>query len=150
MAKYFNRPGLLEVFYIKVVNQHLDNDEIYANKARAFNYLIGKDFEHLFIKKLFDFDEYFLYIDNRNVKNDSKKSLEDYLNIKFSVENFFATRFRAEYYDSKNVKLIQIADFFSNLFYSDLLTKNFESDFLELVDSNVVKDIFVFPLASYF
>lgn len=146
LANYFNRPGLLEVFYIKVINENLNNDQLYCNKARAFNYLIAKDFEHLFIKKLLFYDEYFLYIDNRNIKNDSKKSLEDYLNIKLSFENYFATRFRAQYYDSKNVKLIQIADFFSNLFYSDLITSNYECSIVKLIKNRVIKDIFIFPL----
>lgn len=146
LAKYFNRPGLFEVYYIKVVNKNLDQSEIYNNKARAFNYLIAKDLEHLFNKKLINYGKYYLYIDNRNVKNESKNSLEDYLNIKFAVERTFLESVEAKYFDSKNVKFIQLADFFSNLFYSDLMTQNFENEMIEYVKNKIIRDIFIFPI----
>ena len=61
-------------------------------------------------------------------------------------ERTFLESVEAKYFDSKNVKFIQLADFFSNLFYSDLMTQNFENEMIEYVKNKIIRDIFIFPI----
>ena len=75
-----------EIFYIKVYNNHV-NKVFLQNKARAFNFLLKLFFEHNLRNKNFLDDEYFLQIDERNIKTQSKNTLEDYLNTEL-ILNF--------------------------------------------------------------
>ena len=145
LANYFNRPNLIEVYYIKVSNYMLENNTIYQNSALAFNYFLCKDFSYLIKNNYVDNEDIHLNIDNRNVSNLHLKSLEDYLNISLSFQKDYTKRFTVKYYDSKNSYLIQISDFFANLFYSQLRTSNYTPIFRKLIDNKIIKNIYSFP-----
>lgn len=144
---YICRDNLFEVYYIKIDNKKI-NDKLYNNKVRAFNYIIGLSLLHniknnnLPIK-----DDFHLNIDERNVKTQSINTLEDYLNIKLTMELELIDELKVKYYDSANNHLIQISDFFSNLYYSKLMTKkSYDKLFDNLEKQGYIKDFFNFPM----
>ena len=50
------------------------------------------------------------------------------------------------YYDSKDNLLVQVSDFFSNLYFSYLKNKNTYNDLMEeLKKDNYIKDILYYP-----
>ena len=63
-------------------------------------------------------DEYIIQFDNRNQKNESKKSLEDYLNAELHLNEELTEEIHVQYFNSENNSFIQIADVFSNICYS--------------------------------
>lgn len=76
---FFCRNNVLEVRYIILDNNNLE-ERFIRNKARTFNYLLKIFLSNSIKKKYIQDTEVFLQIDERNVKTDSKFSLEDYLN----------------------------------------------------------------------
>lgn len=150
LANYLKRPGLIEVFYIKVSNNLLESKTIYKSSSLAFNYFICKDFLHLIEHNLVPIGTNYLSIDNRNVANYHLKSLEDYLNLTLTEKYFKFLKFKVNYMDSKNSRFIQIADFFSNLYFSHLLTGNYANLFNDLKTVGVLKDEFFFPISPQY
>ena len=134
-----------ELFYIKVYNNHISNAFI-QNKARAFNFLLKIFFEHqLRCGNLLD-DEYFLQIDERNIKTQSKNTLEDYLNTELILNySLLSKPLQVKYFDSAHNKFIQVADVFSNLYYSHCLTNKYGEIFDNLRQEGILKEIFIFP-----
>ena len=93
------------------------------------------------------YDDYFIQIDERNVKNNSLKSLEDYLATNFILKENYINSLIVEYFDSKDNILIQVADFFSNLYYSFLMHKSAYIDvIIKLRKKGIIKNEFIFPL----
>ena len=134
-----------ELFYIKVYNSQVSNTFI-QNKARAFNFLLKIFFEHnLRNKNLLDC-EYFLQIDERNIKTQSKNTLEDYLNTELILNfNLLTKPLLVKYFDSAHNKFIQVADVFSNLYYSHCITNKYGDIFANLKQKSILKEIFAFP-----
>ena len=134
-----------ELFYIKVYNSQVSNKFI-ENKARAFNFLLKIFFEHnLRNKNLLDSD-YFLQIDERNIKTQSKNTLEDYLNTELILNfNLLTNPLFVKYFDSAHNKFIQVSDVFSNLYYSHCITNKYGEIFDNLKQKGILKDIFAFP-----
>lgn len=144
-AKEIGKGGAFELFYIKVYNNRV-RDVFLENKARAFNFLLKMFFEHnLRSGKLPDV-EYFLQIDERNVKTQSKNTLEEYLNTELILnDNLLSNSLIVRYFDSSNVKFIQVADVFSNLYYSHCMTNKYGEVFEELKQNGILKGVFIFP-----
>ena len=137
-----------ELFYIKVYNRQIRNAFI-ENKARAFNFLLKIFFEYnLRNSNLLD-GEYFLQIDERNIKTQSKNTLEDYLNTELILNfNLLSTPLLVKYFDSAHNKFIQVADVFSNLYYSHCITNKYGDIFDNLKQKGILKGIFTFPKKS--
>ena len=55
-------------------------------------------------------------------------------------------KFIVKYFDSKDNKFIQIADVFSNLYYSQLQTGKYKEVFDDLSRKGMLKFIFKFPV----
>ncbi len=143
---YFCRPDLLEIYYIKVLNKNLSSPKLYKNTARAFNYLYKLMLQCFLKKKLLPNDEYMIQFDNRNQKNESINSLEDYLNMTLHFEGY-TDEITIKYFNSENNCLIQIADVFSNIFYSYCINeKNYNEEIKKLKSKKVIKGIFQFPI----
>lgn len=118
---FFCKNNLFEVRYIILDNNQLD-ERFIKNKARTFNYLM-KIFLINSLKKGYIQDkELFLQIDERNVKTKSKYSLEDYLNQELILNDNILENVQVKYFDSSQNCFVQIADVFSNIMYSDLIT----------------------------
>lgn len=138
-----NKP--FEVFYIKLLNKQV-NPLMISNKARAFNYLLKLFFQYNLRNKTFLDEEYFLQIDERNIKTQAKNTLEEYLNTALMLDDKLLTNeFKVQYFDSVNNKFIQVADVFSNLYYSHCMTNAYTETFELLEKENILKEIFVFP-----
>lgn len=144
-SEFFSKKQYFELYYIKVINEKL-TDGFCANTSRAFNYTIRLAL-HSFIKSgLLPDEDCFLQLDERNEKTETKYFLENYLNTELTLSQAAAGKFTVTYFDSSNNKFIQIADVFSNLYYSHLLTGNYTETFSHLKEQKILKSIFEFPI----
>lgn len=145
LANFLSKSNLFEVFYIIVDNKNVD-EKLYINKARAFNYLLDIFMIHHLNKGRLPKDDYYIQIDERNVKNDAKKSLEDYLNTSLSLDHNLTNDIEVIYQDSCNNSLIQLSDFFANLYYSYLMNeKVYKNTIDDLCKKNIICPLFEFP-----
>ncbi len=128
LAKYLmDTPGLFEVNIITIQNNKI-KPETYDNTARAFNYFLDLFLTYKIHKNDYPKDEYLFQIDERNVKTDARRSLEDYLSIELCLKQELIDKVSVHYFDSCNNSLIQLSDFFANLYYSFLIRReNYET-----------------------
>lgn len=134
-----------ELYYIKLHNKKA-KPELLINKARAFNFLLKLFFQHNLKNRNFENDEYFLQIDERNIKTQAKNTLEDYLNTELILSDELLKKpLIVKYFDSINNKFIQVADVFANLLYSNLLTNSYNDLFKKLKENGILKETFNFP-----
>jgi len=146
--KFFAQNNLFKVIYIKVHNSSLES-KFCENSARSFNYLIRKTTQVLFDKKVFEQGDYFLHIDERNIRTDSRRTLEDYLNTELRLNLGYESNFKIQYFDSCNNKLIQIADVLSNIFYSSIYNRRLKEDLEKIRRDGYIPLIFKFPLNGH-
>lgn len=142
---FFSRKQTFEVFYIKIANEKL-TDQFCQNKARVFNYTLRIAIEFFIHKGYWSDAVYSLQLDERNEKTEAKYFLENYLNTELSMNRTTEGRFEVSYFDSSDNKLIQIADVFANLFYSQLQTGSYDDEFKKLKEAGIIKYIFDFPI----
>lgn len=146
LAKYLCHGHIFEIYYIHINNQLVDLD-FTKKPSLAFNYVL----ELLLNKHLHNgnlpYEDYMIDIDQRNLQVISINSLEEYLNIELKLKQNLIKSLNVAYYDSRDNLLIQVSDFFSNLYFSYLRNKEEYQDlFLELQQNNYLKDIFYYPV----
>lgn len=142
--EHFCRDGLLSVSYIQVDNSKL-SAAFCENKSRAFNFLLKSYFVWRFNNNPPQ-GEYTLQIDERNVRTGAKYTLEDYLNTELRLQYNFNATLTVRYFDSAQNKLIQLADVFSNIFYSSLRTNALSEELKTLRQTGYINPMFTFPL----
>lgn len=120
-VNHFCRNNLFSLTFIRVDNTRLSK-KMQEDKARSFNYLLKLVLYHLFNSKRLQPGKYFLHIDERNVKTKAKAALCEYLNTEIPLEYGIESSFDVQYYDSAANQLIQMADVFSNICYSNKIT----------------------------
>lgn len=146
---FFCRNNLFEVRYIILDNNQLD-ERFIKNKARTFNYLIKIFLINSLKKGYIKDNEIFLQIDERNVKTESKYSLEDYLNQELILNDNILENVQVKYFDSSQNCFVQIADVFSNIMYSDLITNgNYRKEIEKLQEEKYILPPFVFPKKKF-
>lgn len=146
---FFCKNNLFEVRYIILDNNNIE-EKFIANKARTFNYLLKLFLINSIKCKYINGKEIYLSIDERNVKTDSKFSLEDYLNQELVLSMGTIDNVKVHYYDSCQNVFIQIADVFSNLLYSNILTKGKYSDEInKLKEEGYILPPFTFPQVKF-
>lgn len=146
---FFCRNNLFEVRYIILDNNQLD-ERFIKNKARTFNYLIKIFLINSFKKGYIKDNELFLQIDERNVKTESKYSLEDYLNQELILNDNLLENVQVKYFDSSQNCFVQIADVFSNIMYSNLITKgNYRKEIEQLQEEKYILPPFIFPKKKF-
>lgn len=118
---FFCQKNNFRLLFIRVSNLKA-SDNLFRNKARAFNYILKLAFEYLHNQKILSDREWNIQIDERNVKKDAKYQLQDFLLTELSTGKNIVDNISVQYYDSCNNKLVQLADVFSNIFYSNILT----------------------------
>ena len=126
-VRYFCRNEHFEVFYIIADNRKIaQNNEgiLYKNTARAFNYLIRLSLEYYIKNGYLHNDNLNLQLDERNEKTEAKHFLENYLNTELVCNHVLSGDCTVSYFDSGNNHIIQIADVFANLMYSELKTNS--------------------------
>ncbi len=142
---FFCQNNLLEVRYI-ILDNNLLEERFIKNKARTFNYLLKIFLINSIKSKYIKDKEIFLQIDERNVKTDSKYSLEDYLNQELLLNDNLIDNVQVQYFDSSKNCFIQIADVFSNIMYSNLITiGSYEKELQTLKQNGYILPPFIFP-----
>ncbi|MFL0196324.1 DUF3800 domain-containing protein [Clostridium sp. WILCCON 0269] len=143
--EYFCRNNHFQILYIKVDNSKVTKN-FYKNKARAFNYVLKLALENLYNSGVLTDRNWALNIDERNVKADERHQLREHLLTEF-IGKDIVDEIQLEYFDSSNNKLIQLADVFSNLYYSNILTNNSYKDEIQyMIDNKYLLSTFIFPL----
>ena len=95
-----------------------------------------------FIKK----DINYFYIDERNVRTDTFSLLGEYLNTELVTAKSIQGTFIVEYCNSESKELIQVADVFSNIYYTYIKSGRLLDDKLSFMrDKNYIKSEFYFP-----
>ena len=86
-----------------------------------------------------------MQLDERNERTDAKYFLQNYLYTELALEDGLGCHFDVAYFDSSNNSMIQIADVFSNIMYSNLKTGAYQEELKEMQEDGVIKYIFQFP-----
>lgn len=143
--QFFSKEKHFEIYYIRIINCKL-SDDFCTNTARVFNCVMRLALQYFIKNNFLKQDDFCLQLDERNEKTETKHFLENYLNTELSLGGTTKGKFTVNYFDSSNNKFIQVADVFSNLLYSQLLTGAYDDDIKLLKDKDILKFIFVFPL----
>lgn len=141
---YFCRNNLFEIYYIKITNKDIKY-RLFKNTARAFNFVLKQALESFLKNKNIPYEEYRLHIDERNERTQSLYSLEDYLNIELTMHKPLAEDIGVRYYNSASNYIIQIADVFSNIYYVNCFTGEFENELKFITEEGYIKKIFLYP-----
>lgn len=142
---FFNSSNSFEVLYIKLINCKL-TDKFCKNTERGFNYPLKLALCYYISKGVLPNEDCYINLDNRNLKTDTKMQLDEYINTELNGIPEFDGTVHVKYYDSTKCKLVQVADVFSNIYYSNLFSNDFQDEFNEMRRSGKIKE-FVFPLS---
>lgn len=145
LAEYLCKYDIFDIIYIDIENKDIE-EKFYKNKARAFNYAVDLCLGYAIKKKIFPKGNYIIQIDERNVKTNALKTLEDYLATELGLKNDYIEDVIVQYFDSANNVYIQLSDFFSNLYYSYKMNQDkYEFIFNKMKDRGILKLVFKFP-----
>ena len=115
---------------IIVLDNGYTTDKFIENHARTINYMIQVYIDTCFRK----YSKFMsgkgvinLILDEQNVSTGAKYDLEGYLNQQLTICNPICGKFNVRYTDSKNEKMVQLADFLANTFYRNIQKNNEES-----------------------
>lgn len=143
--EYFSKDDNIELFYVKVDNSRC-TDKLLENKARAFNFILKSFFIELSGRTDTSKFQINLQIDERNLKTNAKYFLNEYLNTELCLNDPRYDQFVVEYYQSENNNLIQIADVFSNIYFSNLINNGkYEKSIDILREKGILKLEYTFP-----
>ena len=143
--EFFSRKPYFEVFYIRINNARI-TDQFCENTARCFNYTLRLALNYFIKNGLLPNEECVLQLDERNEKTETKFFLENYLNTELTFSGDCVGPFKVSYFDSSANHMIQIADVFSNWYFSHLLSGSYSDEFQKLKEDGIIKFIFDFPL----
>lgn len=142
---FFCQNKLFDIYYICSDNTKAE-DIFYSNTSRAFNYLIKLSVEYNTKINNIPKGSNFFYIDERNVRTDSIGTLREYLNTELVSVNHIQNIFMVEYCQSESKELIQVADVFSNIYYTYLAKDTpLDEDIKKLIKNKYIKNEFYFP-----
>ena len=113
-----------------VLDNEYTTDRFIENHARTFNYLIQTYLDSCFrnhSKFMKGHGKIQLIIDEQNIATGADYELCGYLNQQLTLKNPICDLFDDAYMDSKNEKLVQLADFVANTFYRNIEKNNQES-----------------------
>lgn len=143
-VEFFSSKQSFELYYIKIANEKL-TDQFCENTARVFNYTLKLALEYFINKGILPNEDCFLQLDERNEKTETKFFLKNYLNTELSMNGTAAGDFDVDYFDSADNSIIQIADVFANLYYSQMQTDGYGEEIQKLKDAGILKFEFEFP-----
>lgn len=143
--EFFIRKPSFEIFYIRINNSKL-TDQICSNTARCFNYTLRLALNYFISKGLLPNEECILQLDERNEKTETKFFLENYLNTELTLSGSCYGPFSVSYFDSADNHMIQIADVFSNWYFSQLVGGGYDEEYDKLLKEGFIKCIFDFPI----
>lgn len=143
-VNFFCKNQYFEVFYIVSENSKIQ-PRFYENTARAFNYLIRLSLEYYIHNGYLSNNGLLLQLDERNEKTETKHFLENYLQTELGQKNVVKGDCKVQYFDSSNNCIIQIADVFSNLYFSELKTNAYTKEIEHMKKGGYLKHVFEFP-----
>lgn len=143
-VEYFIRKKYFEVYYIRIANHQLEK-RLFENSARIFNYSLRLALEYFITSGLLPNEDCHLQLDERNEKKEARHFLENYLNTELGVGGISDGQFSVTYFDSAENRLIQVADIFANLLYSQEQTGQYGRELGILQKAGIVRQIFDFP-----
>lgn len=145
LATFLCNSDILEIYYIHINNKFVENN-FYDQPSLAYNYVLYLLLERNLKNKNLPYDDYLIDIDERNLQKMSINALEEYLNIELKIKQKLVKSLNVSYYDSKDNLLVQVSDFFSNLYFSYLRNPDEYIDLLiELRRKKYIKDIYILP-----
>ena len=145
-VNFFCQNELFEIYYIVCDNRKV-KDYFYNNTARAFNYLLKLSFEYFTKYKQISVKENYLFIDERNVRTGTREMLKEYLNTELVTGSHIQEEFYVKYCQSETRELIQIADVFSNIYYTNLIANNcFSNEINKMKSEKYILGEFLFPI----
>lgn len=143
-VRYFTQKSNFSLYYIVLKNNRLE-DNFCRNTARAFNYSIYNALNYFSTHGMLDLNEVCnLQLDERNERTDTRNFLENYLNTQF-INSTIWPPFTVKYFDSSANKLVQLADVFANLYYSNIITGVYDDEIKCLRSKGILKGIYLFP-----
>lgn len=145
LADFLCNGNILEIYYIHVFNEEV-KQHFYDDPSLIYNYVLYLMLNKNLENKNLPYDDYLIDVDDRNLKHISINSLEDYLNIELKLKKRMVRSINIEYYDSKDNLMVQVSDFFSNLYFSYLKNHDLYNDLItNLKEKGYIKDIFYYP-----
>ena len=145
LAHFLCNGNILEIYYIHVFNEEV-KQHFYDDPTLIYNYVLYLMLNKNLENKNLPYDDYLIDVDDRNLKHISVNSLEDYLNIELKLKKRLIRSINIEYYDSKDNLMVQVSDFFSNLYFSYLKNHDLYNDLItNLKEKGYIKDIFYYP-----
>ena len=145
LADFLCNGNILEIYYIHVFNEEV-KQHFYDDPTLIYNYVLYLMLNKNLENKNLPYDDYLIDVDDRNLKHISVNSLEDYLNIELKLKKRMVRSINIEYYDSKDNLMVQVSDFFSNLYFSYLKNHDLYNDLItNLKEKGYIKDIFYYP-----
>lgn len=145
LADFLCNGNILEIYYIHVFNEEVKK-HFYDDPSLIYNYVLYLMLNKNLGNKNLPYDDYLIDVDDRNLKHISINSLEDYLNIELKLKKRMVRSINIEYYDSKDNLMVQVSDFFSNLYFSYLKNHEMYNDLItNLKEKGYIRDIFYYP-----
>ena len=113
-----------------VLDNNYTTDKFIENHPRTFNYLIQTYMDSCYrnhSKFMSGKGKIKFVIDEQNIATGAEYELEGYLNQQLTLIRPICNQFEVEYTDSKNEKVVQLADYVANTFYRNIEKKIKES-----------------------
>ena len=104
-----------KISYITVDKYKISSQRLWNDKNILFNYLFKFLIKDIVSNTKEDIN---IYVDEHTIKVSSINSLQDYLRIQAYTEWGFSYNLNIIFTDSKNSKLIQVADLAANIIYA--------------------------------
>jgi hypothetical protein len=142
--QYFYEHPYFELYYVVIDNSKL-TDEHCEDVAGIFNYALKMAFAQFIQEGYLPNEDCMFHVDERNDAIESRHFLENYLNTELIMNNIATGEYVVEYFDSKNNKLVQIADSFSNIYYAYLKNNAYEAELEQLKQAGILKAIYTYP-----
>jgi hypothetical protein len=108
------------VSYIVVDKMMVNNEALFKSNNLLFNYLFSFLVKDIFKENL---DDIAICLDNRNQKVASVNSLSEYIKIKAYTSWGFTKEVTFKYYDSRDVKALQMVDLVAHCVYKKYTSK---------------------------
>ncbi len=139
---FFSSNQYFKLNYVVVDNNELQNN--FLNASRSFNYCVKNCLNEIINSEtLIINSKIVVQLDERNEKADTRYFLKEYLNVELGIKSNFQDPFEIGYFDSSNNALIQLADVFSNIYYSNEINGNYKKE-LQCY-KNKIKIVHKFP-----
>ncbi len=141
---FFSSKNNFELFYLIIDNEKMP-ERFFNKTSRIFNYTLKEAMINFTKLGYLERGHIFLHIDDRNVKRETKDTLEEYLNTEVAMILDLQDKFDVEYYFSEQNKLVQIADVFSNIMFRHQKHNYYDKEFEMLRKKGILKSVYCFP-----